>query len=77
MSIEIRWFEGGTFSGFQLWCSPQLICGVLPEPPLLCPRSGVVANTPELQGSGILIRWDEIEYLEFTEAAEEEQAYER
>ena len=29
-------------------------------------------GTPELQGSGILIRWDEIEYLDFTEATEEE-----
>ena len=26
--------------------------------------------------SGILIRWEEIEYLEFTEAAEEEQTHE-
>lgn len=31
---------------------------------------------PELLGSGILIRWDEIEYLEFTEAPEEEETYE-
>ena len=28
---------------------------------------------PEIQDSGILLRWEEIEYLEFTEAASEEE----
>lgn len=52
-----------------------------------CPRSFTWITTdgkiltkgdgkPELLGSGILIRWDEIEYLEFTEAPEEEETYE-
>ena len=34
-------------------------------------------GNPEIQASGILLRWEEIEYLEFTEAASEVKANER
>lgn len=47
----------------------------------LDPDSGEIHTdadgNPEILDSGILIRWEEIEYLEFTEAAEEEQTHER
>ncbi|MDE0120418.1 MAG: DUF6338 family protein [bacterium] len=46
----------------------------------LDPDSGEINTNadgnPEIMDSGILIRWEEIEYLEFTEAAEEEQTHE-
>jgi hypothetical protein len=31
-------------------------------------------GNPKLMDSGILIRWEEVEYLEFTETAAEEQS---
>nr|MDE0500571.1 DUF6338 family protein [bacterium] len=46
----------------------------------LDPDSGEINTNadgnPEIMDSGILIRWEEIEYLEFTEAAEEERTHE-